>query len=93
MLDFIVTYFATYDITTEVVVLILAFALLVIIILSRPERNHMMRLLIVGLSLSMVTIISHIIMLGQTLTMRKTHSYFGFNLWYDNAWNVFLYTI
>lgn len=80
--DFWITYFATYDITTEVVVLVVITILLAIIAFTKPEPTFMMRLIMLGIHFAVCTIICHIGMLGATITMRKSHSYTGFYIWY-----------
>lgn len=74
MLDFFFQYISTYDITTEVVIIMLAIIMLVIFSISKPKRTHMMNMVIVGVVMAIITMVLHIAMLGETLHINEGRS-------------------
>jgi len=50
-------FYETYDITTEIAVLLFVMATLMIVSFSRPENNYMYKHFLAGIHLSMVLII------------------------------------
>lgn len=82
VLDFWITYFHTYDITTEVVMLLLIGIMFFITILSRPAVTHMMSIYTQGMICAALAIITHIWMLGETIVMSASGGMSHFNLAY-----------
>lgn len=75
-------FYETYDITTEIAVLLFVMATLMIVCFSRPENNYMYKHFLAGIHLSMVLIILHILLLCETIAMRMTHNPTLFNILY-----------
>ncbi len=82
MLDFFFKYISTYDITTEVVVIMLAIILLVLVEISQPESSHMMNMIKAGIYGSIATMFLHIAMLGETLRINEGRSMVPFQVLY-----------
>lgn len=79
---FCYSFFHTYDITTEVVMLLLIFILHSIIRYSKPEKTYMMKIFYAGLISAYLSIIFHIALLASTIAMRKTNNVIPFNIFY-----------
>ncbi len=82
MLDFFFKYISTYDVTTEVGIIMLAVIMLVIFGISKPMKTHMMNMIYGGVVVSVLTMLLHIAMLGATLFINEGHSTLLFNILY-----------
>lgn len=80
--DFLYTYFHTYDITTEVVMLFVLIVMLVWIMFSKPERSYLFSICVLGIHFSIATILLHIWLLGYGLVLPQTNNFMLFYVVY-----------
>lgn len=80
--NFMISFFHTYDITTEVVMIVLILVLYLIIQCSKPENTYMLKIFRMGMRFSLLTIIFHIAMLGETIKIPTSYNIIPFSVFY-----------
>lgn len=82
MLNYFYKYISMYDVTTEVVFVALAIIMMVLFLLANPQNNYMMKMVKVGVAASLITMILHMAMLGETIRINEGHPRTAFNVLY-----------
>lgn len=75
-------FLATFDVTTEVVCMVLCLAMFMIIWMSKPAKSRLLYINVSGFGMAFVTMSLHISMLSETLKMRETGDMSLFHLKY-----------
>lgn len=81
-LQFCYDYFHTYDITTEVIMVFIVLLIDGIMLFSKPNKSYMYKILKHGFTFGLMTMVSHIVMLGETILMRRNYNMKIFNVSY-----------
>lgn len=82
MQDFFNSFFAFYNIATEIAMILVVVVFKGIIFFSNPEKTKQYKVLHLGLMFAFLIMVLHIMLLGETIIMRTTHRIIFLNIIY-----------